>query len=110
MLDGMGHRAKVEGRLMSSEGKKKRGEAGQSNAKNIAFRYGGSKCDLSTRVGSTTHPRMAGAALVHAMSLGAIIPHFHPSDRLLKATDAAIDHILINHSGSSTAQIWSEAA
>lgn len=95
---------------MSAEGKKKRGEAGMSNAKNIAFRYGGSRCDLSTRIGACTHPRLAGAALLHAMELAAILPGFRASDRLMRAADAAIDHIAINHAGTVTARDWREAA
>jgi len=54
---------------MSAEGKKKRGEAGQSNAKNIAFRYGGSKCNYSTATGRTTSPYGAGSLLVQAFDL-----------------------------------------
>lgn len=54
---------------MSAEGKKKRGEAGQSNAKNIAFRYGGSKCNYSTTTGRTTSPYGAGSLLVRAFDL-----------------------------------------
>ena len=54
---------------MSAEGKKKRGEAGQSNAKNIAFRYGGSKCNYSIATGRTTSPYGAGSLLVRAFDL-----------------------------------------
>lgn len=35
--------------------KKKRGESGQANAANITFRKGGSKCNLSTKTGSSSH-------------------------------------------------------
>lgn len=75
---------------MSAEGKKKRGESGQSNAKNIPFRYGGSKCNFSTAIGNTNHPRGAGSKLVQAMMLGAHLPGFFASERLLKHTDAAM--------------------
>lgn len=95
---------------MSAEGKKKRGEAGVSNAKNIPFRYGGSKCDLSIRTGSTTHPRMAGAALLHAMELARLLPGFNPSDRLYRATDATIDHLSQWHERTRYAREWLEAA
>lgn len=95
---------------MSAEGKKKRGEAGMSNAKNIAFRYGGSKCDLSTRIGSTTHPRLAGAKLLHAMELAALLPSFNPSDRILRAADETIDYIERLHSDTGTAREWKAAA
>lgn len=95
---------------MSAEGKKKRGVAGMSNAQNIAFRYGGSKCDLSLRIGHTTHPRLAGARLLHTMELAALLPSFNPSERLLKATDAAIDHIEALHSDTGTARDWKAAA
>jgi len=73
---------------MSSEGKKKRGEAGQSNAKNIAFRYGGSGCDLSQRIGSTSHPRLGGSKFLNAMKIGAMLNGMDSfSDRMLKAAD-----------------------
>ena len=87
---------------MSSEGKKKRGEAGQSNAKNIAFRYHGYphgiagtnwNYTVSTQTGATTHPRLAGARLLNAMILGAQLPYFRASDRLIRAADATIDHL-----------------
>lgn len=95
---------------MSAEGKKKRGEAGMSNAKNIAFRYGGSKCDLSLRIGHTTHPRLAGARLLHAMELAALLPNFNPSERLVKATDETISHIEKLHADTGTARVWKAAA
>ena len=95
---------------MSAEGKKKRGEAGQSNAKNIAFRYGGSKCDLSTRLGHTTHPRLAGSKLLHAMVLGQMLPGFNPSERLVRAVDATIEHLWLSHTNTATARDWREAA
>lgn len=75
---------------MSGENKKKRGEAGKSNAKNIAFRYGGSKCDFSTKLGRTTHPRLGGSRFLNAMKFGEMIGHSEnaaPSDRAYKAAD-----------------------
>lgn len=95
---------------MSAEGKKKRGEAGVSNARNIPFRYGGSKCDLSTRIGATTHPRMAGAALLHAMELAQMLPGFNPSDRLMRATDEAIEHVTARHIQTRYGREWLQAA
>ena len=79
---------------MSAEGKKKRGESGVANARNIAFRYGGSKCDLSTRIGSTTHPRLAGSRLVQAMVAASAIgaQQLSISSRLIDATQAAMDN------------------
>lgn len=78
---------------MSAEGKKKRGEAGVSNAKNIPFRYGGSKCNYSLTIGNPAwSPRGAGSKLVQAMALGSICPNFNPSDHLLRKTDAAMEH------------------
>lgn len=78
---------------MSAEGKKKRGESGQTNAKNIPFRYGGRACDLSLRISSTTHPRMGGARMLHALGLAWEIFKVEPTDRLLRAADEVIDHI-----------------
>jgi len=80
---------------MSAEGKKKRGESGIANARNIAFRYGGSKCDLSLRVGSTNHPRLAGARFLSAMALGAGLPGFIATARAYKALDEAIDNCTV---------------
>lgn len=80
---------------MSAEGKKKRGEAGQSNAKNIAFRNGGSKCNLSTHHGRTDHPRKAGALFLSAMALGAFLPGFNPTGSMLKAADLCMDHCTV---------------
>ena len=81
---------------MSAEGKKKRGEAGQSNAKNIAFRNGGSKCNLSTHHGATTHPRLGGAKFLTAMVMGVVLQKQgfagHFSDRAVRAADACLDH------------------
>lgn len=76
---------------MSAEGKKKRGVAGMSHANNIAFRNGGSKCNLSTAIGSPRHPRKAGALFLSAMALGARLPGFAPSDTMLLAADACMD-------------------
>lgn len=77
---------------MSAESKKKRGISGMENAKHIAFRNGGSKCNFSTHIGSTTHPRLGGAKFLSAMALGAILPNFNPSDRAIRAADACMDH------------------
>lgn len=75
---------------MSAEGKKKRGISGLANAKNIPFRNGGSKCDLSTRIGHTNSKYGAGSKLVQAMGLGAMLPSFNTSQRLLDLTDNAM--------------------
>ena len=80
---------------MSAEGKKKRGEAGQSNAKNIPFRYGGRPCNLSTHIGTTTHPRLGGARFLTAMAMGAKLAGFRPSERMYRAADACIDHCTV---------------
>lgn len=80
---------------MSAEGKKKRGEAGQSNAKNIPFRNGGKPCNYSTHTGATTHPRLGGAKFLTAMALGAMLPGFRASDRMYRAADACLDHCTV---------------
>lgn len=79
---------------MSGESKKKRGESGKSNAKNIAFRYGGSRCDFSTKIGHTTHPRLGGSKFLNAMKLGEVVGYVEgkePSDRAYKAADENMD-------------------
>lgn len=80
---------------MSAEGKKKRGESGVSNARNISFRYHGypRNYSLSTAIGRSDHPRMNGSRFLQAMILGARLPGFHPSERMVRAADAVIDHI-----------------
>lgn len=77
---------------MSAEGKKKRGVSGASNAKNIPFRYGGSKCNLSLAHGHTVHPRLGGRLFLGAMILGSSLPGFNPSERMYKAADLCMDH------------------
>lgn len=74
---------------MSAEGKKKRGESGVSNAKNIAFRYGGSPCDFSTTIRRTSSPYGAGSRLVQALRVGAMLGHY-PSGPLMTKADAAM--------------------
>lgn len=54
------------------------------------------------------HPRMAGARLLHAMHLARTLPGFDPSDNLERATDAAIEHIILRHPRTSTARYWAE--
>lgn len=78
---------------MSAEGKKKRGESGQANAKNIPFRNGGRACDLSLRIGSTVHPRMGGSRMLHTLGFVYQVFGYEPSERLLRAADEVIDHI-----------------
>lgn len=78
---------------MSAEGKKRRGVSGVSNAKSIAFRYGGKPCNLSTKHGSTTHKRLGGSKMLYAMILGSILPGFAPSDRLVRAADETIEFL-----------------
>lgn len=70
--------------------KKKRGESGVSNAKNIAFRYGGSPCNFDLSHRRSDHPRGAGSLLVRAMNLAVKLPGFEPSAILVKRTDAAM--------------------
>ena len=55
---------------MSQEGRKKRGESGMSNAKNIPFRYGGHVCDYSIAPRLCTSRYGNGSLLVRAMILG----------------------------------------
>lgn len=76
---------------MSAEGKKKRGISGATNAKSIAFRYGGKPSNLSLKHGHTTHPRLGGSKMFYAMVLGALLPGFNPSDRLVRAADNFMD-------------------
>lgn len=97
---------------MSAEGKKKRGEAGQSNAKNIPFRYHGYPrgYTVSTAIGRSDHPRMGGARFLHAMELAARLPGFAASHRMIQAADAVIDYIAAQHSRSRTAREWRDAA
>lgn len=66
---------------MSAEGKKKRGEAGMSNAKNIPFRYHGRypRGYHDKPVFKSEHP------------FGVTLPGFTPSERLLRMTDAAME-------------------
>ena len=78
---------------MSAEGKKRRGRSGVSNAKSIAFRNGGNPCNLSTKTGSTRHPRLGGSKMLHAMILGASLPGFFASERLILAADATMDFL-----------------
>lgn len=76
--------------------KKKRGESGQKNAEHIAFRNGGSKCNLSTAYGGTTHPRLGGAKFLTAMVMGVVLKKMGYdadfSDRAVRAADACLDH------------------
>lgn len=73
---------------MSAEGKKKRGESGRKNAESIPFRNGGSKCNLSTKIGRTD--RTGGARMVHAISASNVLIGmgypcgYTPSARLLR--------------------------
>lgn len=76
---------------MSAEGKKKRGEAGQSNAEAIPFRYHGRKPPQynDNRIGRTD---VRGTSkMVQAVMLGSKLPGFNPSQRLVKMTEDAMD-------------------
>ena len=77
---------------MSAEGKKKRGEAGISNAKSIPFRYNGYPrgYTLSTRTNRTNHKAGAGSRLVQAMALGIRLPGYKDNPILLSRTDEAM--------------------
>lgn len=79
---------------MSAEGKKKRGEAGASNAKTIPFRYGGSKCNISTSIGRAE--RCDKARFLSAMALGAVVQRAYgykmqASERMYKWADEAME-------------------
>lgn len=77
---------------MSAEGKKKRGQAGLTNAQSIPFRYGGRPCNYSTAHGNPRSKYGAGSKLVGAMIFGALMAgsRFNPSQRLVEMTDAAM--------------------
>jgi hypothetical protein len=72
--------------------RKKRGEAGASNAAGIPFRCHGAPrgYTTSTAIGHPTSPYGAGSLLVRAMRLGVQLPHFNPSERLVRMTDEAM--------------------
>lgn len=76
---------------MSAEGKKKRGESGVGNAKNIPFRYKGfpKGYTLSTTIGRAN--RFGGSRFLNAMRLGAALPHFQASQFMYDAADAFMD-------------------
>lgn len=78
---------------MSAESKKKRGISGAANAKSIAFRYHGAPkgYSLSTHIGGTM--QFAGARFLHAMILGATLPGYRRSNRMLIAADEAMTRI-----------------
>lgn len=83
---------------MSAEGKKKRGEAGASNAKNIPFRYGGSKCNVSTGLGRAE--RSSGATFLSAMALGMVVARMQGKalnlpNRAWVWADEAMDHCTV---------------
>lgn len=76
---------------MSAEGKKKRGEAGQSNAKSIPFRYHGRKPPQynDNRIGRTD---VRGTSkMVQAVLLGSKLHGFNPSQRLMSMTEGAME-------------------
>lgn len=91
---------------MSQEGKKKRGESGQSNAKNISFRNGGRPSNLSVKIGASDHPRLAGAAMLHTLELAQRLPGFNPSPRMERAVDAVIDHLVARHRNTRYGREW----
>lgn len=91
---------------MSAEGRKKRGESGKSNAENIAFRNGGRPSNLSVKTGATTHPRLAGAALLHTVELAQFLPGYNPSDRMERAMDEVIDHLAARHGNTRYGKDW----
>lgn len=86
---------------MSAESKKKRGEAGQSNAKSIPFRYHGYPRGyrLDTTMGGTT--QFPGSRFLVAMITAATLPGFAPSDRMYAAADAAMDLVAARKAGKS---------
>lgn len=79
---------------MSAEGKKKRGESGVSNAKHIAFRYGGSKCNISVALGRSD--RVDRARFLSAMVMGVVIERLYgykanATSRMYNWADEAMD-------------------
>lgn len=80
---------------MSAEGKKKRGVSGATNAKNIPFRYHGYPrgYTVSTALGGSDHPCMGGSRYLAAMVLGAKLPNYFRSDRMMRAAYNAAERI-----------------
>lgn len=80
---------------MSAESKKKRGESGSKNAKSIPFRYHGYPHGYSLSLAHGGSSQFAGAKLLHAMALGAMLggPGYAPSGRMYRAADVAIERI-----------------
>ncbi|MQX96110.1 hypothetical protein GHK03_07850 [Sinorhizobium medicae] len=79
---------------MSAEGKKKRGESGNANAKHIAFRYGGSKCNVSTALGRSA--RVDRARFLSAMVMGVVVERLYgykanATSRMYNWADEAMD-------------------
>lgn len=95
---------------MSQESKKKHGESGVSNAKNMSFRNGGRPSNLSMKTGATSHPRMGGARMLHTMELAQLLPGFNPGHRLENAMDATISHLADWHSNTRYGREWKEWA
>lgn len=56
--------------------------------------------------GGTNHARLAGARLLHTMTVARSLPGFAPSNRLLRATDETIEYIGHRHPNTRTAREW----
>lgn len=74
---------------MSAEGKKKHGTSGVSNAKNIAFRYGGKPSNLSIATGRAQ--RFGGSRFLNAVRLGMMLPGYVMSTRAENAGEEIIE-------------------
>lgn len=84
---------------MSAESKKKRGESGRENAQHIPFRYGGSRCNVSTAIGRAE--RIDKARYLSALALGAVIQRLYGyemrlTNRMYNWADEALDHCTVD--------------
>lgn len=64
----------------------------------------------SLRSSRSSHSRMAGARLLHAVTFARLLPGFHMTDSMLRAVDATIEHIVSRHPNTPTGRAWLEVS
>jgi hypothetical protein len=57
---------------------------------------------------TSSHPRMAGSRLLHALTVAQTLPDYREIPNLVRAADATIEHILRRHPRTRTAREWSD--